>query len=142
MSSSRAVLACAGFLLLSLSAVESETPLLKCYQCSSSKDNNCNTPAKLTATNCTKDDKMCLKIDQKAPFNEDNSPSYRVTRLCTRASPEELSAPVCFDRVGTDKVNLRYCVCRDPGCNGANSLTDSKLLHVLGSTLVILWMSH
>ncbi|CAH8597233.1 unnamed protein product [Heterobilharzia americana] len=112
---------------------------LQCYQCNSYTDNECNSgsiskerpklcPPHLQAS--------CKTIIQDAPFiyshNATNKPATRVYRDCS-GIPVETSQ--CMDRVGTEKVKLRYCICSNDACNHAIAYNHNEMKLFLFATL-------
>ncbi|CAH8634302.1 hypothetical protein MS3_00009602 [Schistosoma haematobium] len=111
---------------------------LKCYQCNSHNDNACNsiTDSRERPKECPPHlQASCKTIVQEAPYmyshNVTNRPTVRIYRDCSAISPE---FPQCIDRVGTDKVKMRYCICTDDACNQSVLTNSVQVKSILIST--------
>ncbi|GAA54992.1 hypothetical protein CLF_106311 [Clonorchis sinensis] len=108
---------------------------LDCYECHSNVDQGCFSlnPEQVQPTLCPASSKSCTKVVQKAPFRSDSANNVtsdeRVSRFCSPVTVESFGTK-CVERVGTNKVNLRMCVCDGNLCNPAQSLQRSTPLIV------------
>ncbi|CAH8551689.1 unnamed protein product [Schistosoma turkestanicum] len=112
---------------------------LKCYQCNSHADSVCNSV--LNSRERPKEcpphlQSSCKTVVQEAPYiyshNATNRPTVRIYRDCS-AIPTE--SPQCIDRVGTDKVKMRYCICTDDACNQSILTTSVQVKSIILSIM-------
>ncbi|TNN11238.1 hypothetical protein EWB00_004784 [Schistosoma japonicum] len=127
-------------LIFLLCTINTNVFSLKCYQCNSHIDNLCNNvknsrerpkecPPHLQAS--------CKTVIQDAPFiynhNATNKPAVRILRDCSAILAETAQ---CIDRVGTDKVKMRYCVCADDACNQSSRISSIQIKSVVISLIL------
>ncbi|KER21498.1 hypothetical protein X801_07116 [Opisthorchis viverrini] len=111
----------------------SSSNALDCYECHSNVDQGCFSlnPEKISPTPCPASSKSCTKVVQKAPFRSDSANNVtsdeRVSRFCSPVTVESFGSS-CVERVGTNKVNLRMCVCNGDLCNPAPPIQQSTFL--------------
>ncbi|CAH8866917.1 unnamed protein product [Trichobilharzia szidati] len=116
---------------------------LQCYRCNSFTDSQCSsvTTSSLRAQVCPPHlQASCKTIIQDAPFassgaNNSNKPVTRVYRDCSAIRAE---VNHCMDRVGTEKVKLRYCICGGDSCNHGTLSNTAQIQSILLTTTISL----
>jgi len=113
---------------------------LKCWQCNSKDNTNCNDPFNPNAdgsllkecvlpptANATTDKPYCRKTTQKTALRGMKEEEKRVIRTCGFIADhrlkldegEEANALQCYRRAGTFETESLYCACYAEGCNPA-----------------------
>nr|CAH8867362.1 unnamed protein product [Trichobilharzia regenti] len=116
---------------------------LQCFRCNSFTDSQCSsvTTSGLRAQVCPPHlQASCKTIIQDAPFasagtNNSNKPTTRVYRDCSAIRTEDKH---CMDRVGTEKVKLRYCICGEDACNHGALSNTAQIQSILFTTTITL----
>jgi len=145
------------FLCLFVFFVSSGTAL-KCWECNSKYDSRCGDPFSnysVALVDCDQKHDDVDHLVEGIDMDESGEPKSilcrktyqlvngetRIIRGCGWLPNEGLVAHrTCFNRAGTNQVQLLHCVCSEDGCNTASTMKMSHLLAMLIPLLPGLFM--
>ncbi|TRY80546.1 hypothetical protein TCAL_04793 [Tigriopus californicus] len=105
-----------GVLFLAICAVLVSTGgAIKCWECNSKYDARCGDP-----------------FSNYSVAMVDFEGDVRVVRGCGwLENIDSLKDRECFNRAGTNQIQVYHCICKEDGCNSAKSLTSGLLIALL-----------
>lgn len=107
---------------------------LKCYQCSSYEDAQCNDPfledSQQRSTKAEMDEKFLQPCEEKATFcrkiYQNVRGDERIIRSCGWELYKDVAEPNCYKTV-LEEYNTYVCQCFGEGCNGSSMLSVSVM---------------
>ncbi|XP_059097150.1 uncharacterized protein LOC131891560 [Tigriopus californicus] len=136
-----------GVLFLAICAVLVSTGgAIKCWECNSKYDARCGDPFSnysVAMVDCDQRQDQIKHLDikdgeelPKATICRKTYQSVegdvRVVRGCGwLENIDSLKDRECFNRAGTNQIQVYHCICKEDGCNSAKSLTSGLLIALL-----------